>query len=103
MTDAIDTLQRFQQNQTTKLTLWNISQVKLLSLQGEDGIKNSVILTSLVEPRAGYKTAAVAESDLNYGLTRMYQAYREDQHRNMPFMTFRTRQEAIEWLRSDAT
>ncbi len=103
MTDAIDTLQRFQESQTTKLTLWNISQVKLLSLQGEDGIKNSVILTSLVQSRTGCKTAAVAESDLNYGLTRMYQAYREDQHRDMPFMTFRTRQEAIDWLRSEAT
>lgn len=99
--EIIEELLHSNQGPTTKLTLWNISEVKFPSVRGEDVAKNSAMVTSLVQQRVGTKTAAVAESDLNYGLTRMYQAYRDDQFKDMPFMTFRTREEAIDWLRSD--
>jgi hypothetical protein len=101
--EIIEELQRINQGPGTKLALWDISEVSFSSFRGEDVAKTSAIVMSLVQERAGNKTAAVAGSDLNYGLTRMYQAYREDQFKDMPFRTFRTRQEAIDWLRSDAT
>jgi hypothetical protein len=44
----------------------------------------------------------VAASDLGFGISRMYQAYRDIYQVSLPYKSFRTRHEAIDWLLSDA-
>lgn len=86
----------------TKRVLWELSQATFNSLNVDDVAQFSAKIAPLVKPRAGGKSAVIAASDLAFGLSRMYQAYRETHQVEVPYMSFRTRQEALDWLLSEA-
>jgi hypothetical protein len=100
--EVIAELQRSQQGAITRRVLWDVSKVESSTIRGADAAKNSATITSLIQPRVRGKSAVVAETDLTYGLCRMYHAYRENQQLELPFRIFRNRQEALDWLLADA-
>lgn len=68
----------------------------------EEEIVDLVSMVKENQPRrgSGYKVALLADKDLFYGLTRMYQAYSG----SLPFevMAFRSMDEASQWLAETA-
>ena len=89
---AIDEAARIDEH---GLRLWDLSegidlpssQLKQIAEYGKNKLSTSA------------KVAIVAPQDLTFGLTRVYEVYREQEQ--LEYMVFRTEQEAINWLRSE--
>jgi hypothetical protein len=94
-------LARFYAGPITKHVLWDFSRATFASIGAADVADFSTTAVSLLRSRWGGKSAIVSTSGLGFGMSRMYEAYRETNQDELPYMTFSTRQEAIDWLRSD--
>jgi hypothetical protein len=101
--DVLEEITRFYSGPVTKRVLWDISQARI-HFAGADEIRRiAAAVAQVSHRRAGGKSAVVAASDLAFGVSRMYQAYREIHNIELSYMSFRTRQEALDWLQSDST
>jgi hypothetical protein len=85
---------------TSLFVLWDFSLADVKLIRSEDIFEMSEAAKARARLRAGGKTALVTNSDLAFGLARMYQSYREIAQVELPFMSFRTRVEAISWLKA---
>lgn len=92
--DIISAIDEIAGDETMTLRLWNMNcglgefstaELKDLAAYGKD---------RLVVPA---KVAIVGEKDLDFGLLRMYEVFREDQYST--HMIFRTEEEGLAWLR----
>jgi DNA-binding MurR/RpiR family transcriptional regulator len=101
--DVMAELERFYSGPITSRILWDLSAATFNTLTSVDIERLSAAAAPLVKARVGGKSAVVAASDLGFGFSRMYQAYRDMHIDSLPYMSFRTRQEALDWLLSDAT
>jgi hypothetical protein len=102
ITDVMTELQRFYGGTITRRVLWDISAATFNMINSVDVEQISAAVAPLVKTRVGGRSAVVAASDLSFGFSRMYQAYREINLVDLPYKSFRARQEAIDWLLSDA-
>jgi len=100
--DAMAELGLYCSGPMTSRVLWDLSAATFDAVQSADVERFSAAVAPLVKDRVGGKSAVVAASDLAFGFSRMYQAYREIHQISLPYRSFRTRQEAIDWLLSDA-
>jgi hypothetical protein len=82
----------------TKRVMWDLSATTFSSLDSAYVEQISAAAAPLVKTRVGGRSAVLATSDLAYGYSRMYQAYRDMNEVSVPFKSFRVREEAIEWL-----
>jgi|GEM_PF-1287953 len=98
VSDVMSELGRFFDRPITKRVMWDLSQAGFSKLNSVDIEQISLAAAPLLRVRSGGKSAVVATSDLGYGFSRMYQAYRDINHVTLPYKSFRTRQEAIDWL-----
>ncbi|MGC3980364.1 MAG: hypothetical protein QM808_03805 [Steroidobacteraceae bacterium] len=101
--EALAEIEDFYAGTVTKLVLWDISAATMTALDADDMSRISAAVARHAKLRAGGKSAVVAATDLTFGFSRMYQAYREMNHVTLPYKSFRTRDEAIQWLCSDST
>jgi hypothetical protein len=101
LADVMSELNRFYDGPITKHVLWNLEEATFGMLNPIDVERISLAAAPMVKNRASGKSAVVATSDLGYGFSRMYQAYREINMVTLPYKSFRVRQEAIDWLLSD--
>ena len=84
----------------TSLILWDVSEANLSEISTED-IKNDVIRTNRLSEhvRAGGKTAVfVPTGTLEFGLSRMLEAYFENEHSHFEVKVFSNMDEAKQWL-----
>jgi hypothetical protein len=97
--ELLDAIRAFYDGKPTRLSLWDMSEASLAETTTED-IK-AVIQGGLplIRGREGGKTAIVAPEDLAYGLARMYQAFTELEAVPFAHMVFRSKQEALDWLK----
>ncbi len=99
--DVLGEIRRSYDGPVTKLVLWDVSQASTRSINGDDMMRIAELVSQFISRRAGGRSAVVASTDLSFGMTRMYQAYRSMQNIKPPFMSFRTREQAMAWLVSD--
>ena len=92
----------FLTGEPTKFVLWDFRQGSLAGFSSAD-------LRMIVErgapfaaSRKGGRTAIVCATDVDYGLSRMFQAFANIQHIPFEIQVFRNTHEARKWL-SDAT
>jgi hypothetical protein len=82
----------------TRLILWDCRQADLSGMSNDD----IHVLAESVQPnmvkRSDCKIAVVVSSDLDYGLSRVYEALVHTDPANTSFMVFRNMQKAREWL-----
>lgn len=102
LADVLEEITEFFSGPITKRVLWDISQATILLTSPEEIQRVAAAVAQASHRRAGGKSAVVAASDLAFGYSRMYQAYREMHNINMSYMSFRTRQEALDWLQSES-
>lgn len=79
--------------------IWDLNNFCFETLTRED-IQSYIFKSkTLSEKRAGQKTALVAESDLNYGMIRMWSLLGEYDYQ-FEIQAFRTLSEAEEWFKN---
>ena len=94
-------IDRFYAGPITRHVLWNLGEATFTTLNPIDVERISLAAAPWVKTRTSGKSAVVATSDLGYGFSRMYQAYRDINMVVLPYKSFRVRQEAIDWLLAD--
>jgi hypothetical protein len=84
--------------------LWDVRQAKLTNLKSSDMESITALIgqyTHRFEERKGGKSAVVASSDLQYGLSRVLGAFYEIEDFPIQLQTFRQIDEAMKWLDQD--
>ena len=82
----------------TSLHLWDVTEADLSEITIEE-IKEDAKRTKLLAGvRNGGKTAIVTHKDLEFGISRMSQAHHEIEVESIEYQTFRSIDEAKEWL-----
>jgi hypothetical protein len=99
--DVLGQIDSFYSGPVTRHVLWDISQASFTSADMDDFRRIAAAVAQVSRRRAGGKSAVVAASDLSFGLSRMYQAYRETHNIESSYMSFRTRETALAWLQAD--
>ena len=93
-----ETILAHNQAAVTKYVLWDLGQATAKAIQSSE-IGSIVHATQeFTKSRKGGKTAIVASSDINFGLSRMYDILHELSHSDVPHMTFHSKEEALKWL-----
>lgn len=82
----------------TKLVLWDIAQADLSALKTDDIRDDAKQTKDLADIRKGGKTAIVSSNSLEYGLSRMLEAFYDLERVPFEVQVFRTMDEAMEWL-----
>ena len=85
-------------------SLWDVRQAKLTNLKSSDIESITALIgqyTHRFEGRKGGKSAVVASSDLQYGLSRILGALYEIENFPTQLKIFRIMDEAIQWLDQD--
>lgn len=99
--DAEQLLRRvisFLTEEPTRFVLWDFRAGSLASLGSED-LKNIVEQgKQFADSRKGGRTAIVCSTDLDFGLSRMFQVYAETSHVPFEISVFRNFDEAGAWL-----
>jgi hypothetical protein len=96
--DACDALDRYYAGLFTKLILWDLTRAEISSYKTEHIIALVRKVKQYHHLRKGGKTAMVISKDLDYGLTRIYQAYAETEGIAFEIRIFRDMEKAKEWL-----
>ena len=99
--DMYEAQQKFFKKDPTTLLLWDMSEADV-SLLTSDFLRKIVQKAGqLGVLRQRGRTAVVAPEDLQFGLARMSGVFSEMESASYSFCPFRTREEALQWLRSD--
>lgn len=96
--DISDVLDRYYSGTVTKLILWDTTFADLSSWKSDEVISLARKVKSHSHLRKGGKTAMVLNRDVDYGITRMYQAYAEIEKIDFELQTFRDMNDAKQWL-----
>ena len=96
--DACDKLDRYYAGHATMLILWDITRADLSSWQADQIISLVKKAKGYSHLRAGGKTAIVISKDLNFGISRMFQSYAENDKIEFEIKVFRDIEKAKEWL-----
>jgi len=103
--DIQSTIKSFWEAQELTLNaLWDARRAKLTNLESSDMESITAFIgqyTHRFEERKGGKSAVVASSDLQYGLSRILGTLYEIKDFPTKLQTFRQMDEAMEWLDQD--
>jgi hypothetical protein len=98
--EMYDAIESFYKCDPTALLLWDMSQADV-SYITTDALQRFVRKSTQIGVRRhGGRTAVVASGNLQYGLARMSEVFAEMESAPYGFRAFRSRQEALEWLKS---
>jgi hypothetical protein len=98
--EMYDALENFYKGEPTTLLLWDMSQADVSQVTTETLQRFVRKSTRLGGSRQGGRTAVIASEDLQYGLARMSEVFTEIESAPYSFRAFRSRQEALQWLKS---
>lgn len=94
----------WEAHELTVSALWDVRQAQLNNLKSSDVEKIAAIIGQYAhrfEERKAGKTAVVASSDLQYGLSRILGTFYEIEDFPTQLKIFRIMDEAFEWLDQD--
>ena len=83
----------------TALNLWDLSEADLSAIKTEDLIEDTQRSKKVADLRRGGKTAVVSPGNtLEFGVSRMRESFAEMEEMPFKFRTFRSVDDAKEWL-----
>jgi hypothetical protein len=94
----------WEAHEVTLKGLWDVRSAKLTDIESSDIERIAVFIGQYrhrFEERKGGKTAVVASSDLQYGLSRILGTLYEIKDFSTQLQTFRQMDEALRWLDQD--
>lgn len=83
----------------TKLVLWNANKGSVRSIHASAFRRIAREMKNYSCKRSGGKTALVSEFDLEFGMSRMYEAFAEFEEIPIQYRAFRNVEDAMKWLR----
>jgi hypothetical protein len=94
--DIVEAITSFYKKGKTKDSLWDLRAALLENFPSDGAQKISQVASRYKQQRQGGKTAIVASRDLDYGISRMHQAYMADFPWELE--VFRSIEEACDWI-----
>ena len=94
----------WESHDLTLSVLWDVRRARLTDLKSSDVERIAALIgqyTHRFEERKGGKSAIVASSDLQYGLSRILETFYEIEGFPTQLKIFRIMNEAMEWLDQD--
>jgi hypothetical protein len=93
-----DKIKTYSESGPTDFVLWDFSRAGLDKIKSHH-VEQFISLTSQYSSyRKGGKTALVFSSDLGFGLGREFDTYLDLKGSRIPYMTFRRKEDALQWL-----
>jgi hypothetical protein len=96
--DFMQWVQAYYAGEVTQFILWDLTKANLSEITHDEVEAHAKFFNHLAGARKGGRSAFVFDSSLEYGLGRMYQILSEIENVPIDFQTFRSIQEAREWL-----
>ena len=96
--EICDELDRYFSGRYTRLILWDLTRAKNPSWSDADIKKAAQKVKQYSHLRKGGKTAYVVAGDLDFGISRMYQAYTDMENVEFEIKIFRDINKAVQWL-----
>lgn len=96
--DVIATLKEFWQDKPTLNVLWDFRKGSMVQLSSADLEKIIDFVKVHAKKRAGGKSAFAVSKDLDYGLSRMLEAFASGEKIPLQTAIFRSFEEAMEWI-----
>ncbi len=96
--EVLAAIDRFCDGTPTPLTLWDFTRTRSLRLSSEDIHAIAGRAKDLQDLKRGGRTAIVGNTDLAFGMARMYEAHAAVTGVKVPVKVFRDRASAEEWL-----
>ena len=82
----------------TKLVLWDATEGTVGNIKAKDFRRISVAMKNHTKKRSGGKTALVGKFNIDFGLSRMYEAYVDFEEIPITYHAFHTVDDAMKWL-----
>ena len=95
ITDAVDA---FYADDPTANVIWDLTDANLSALSAVDVQMVAEHTASRAHSRSGGKTALVAPTDMDFGMSRMFQTMIDNADHQASVSVFRSRDEAVEWI-----
>ncbi|MEJ2657590.1 MAG: hypothetical protein P8012_10390 [Desulfobacterales bacterium] len=99
--EGMEVFKAFYEKHPTKNLLWDLRNASLHNLSSKDLEAYVDYSKRHSEARTGGKTAFVVSKDLEFGMLRMVDAFSEFAKIPFKIMTFRSIDEAFQWLEED--
>ena len=93
----------YKQKKPTRNVLWNLNQVSALNFTSEEIEKIASYEPRFEDIRPSGKTAIVANEDLSFGISRMFELYSQMKQAPHDVRVFRELEQAMEWLELNLT
>ncbi|MGW8248893.1 MAG: hypothetical protein ACWGOV_12380 [Acidiferrobacterales bacterium] len=96
--DVIEAVKALYASGPTLNHLWDLTDADMSAVKSEDLQEIALIAKQSSTSGRNGRTAIVSNSDLGYGLSRMYGSFAEMSGHSTVVRSFRTRKEAEEWI-----
>ena len=96
--DTMPVVKAFYDGDPTKHVIWDMSDITEIHLTSEEVEKIATFPPRIEGKRELGKTAFVAQKDILFGLSRMFEAYSSIVNSPYPIMVFRSIEEAYKWI-----
>lgn len=98
----MEALRRFYGEAPTANMLWDFRRLEGSRISSEELRRIIAFIRGQKDKRPYGKTALVSTSDLDFGLSRMSEAYAQSEGLPWDIQAFRSMAEALRWLETDA-
>jgi hypothetical protein len=96
--EILNKIKTYSESGPTEFILWDFSNADLSKITLSH-VETFISLTNqYLSYRKGGKTAFVFSSDLGFGLGRVFDSRQDLMDSKIPYMTFRSKEEALMWL-----
>ena len=96
--EGMAAFKKFYEGKTTQNALWDFRKASLARVSAKEIKAIFDYIKQHVEKRVGGKTAILVSKDLEYGMSRMVQAFTKLKDIPIEIEIFRSIEEAIQWL-----
>ena len=101
--ELFNALRTFYGNDPNAKTLWDLSKMERALISSEELRETTEFIKKQGSSRPSGKTALVAKSDAEYGLSRVMEEYSQVKNLHWQIRAFRSMDEAILWLDEEPT
>lgn len=96
---SVEDILKFSSEYATKNVLWDATNGSVRNIHTDDFRRIAVEMKKQTHKRAGGKTALVGSLDVDFGLSRMYEAFAGLEKIPITYGAFRNYNDAMNWLK----
>ena len=101
--DIITTIEEYYMGSPTRDVIWDYTETQFSNCKDESIQTIVIVAAKYAKLRVGGKNALILPGDLQFGLGRVFEALAEAEDLPIPTRSFRSIQEAVQWLNESDT